>query len=152
MEYGQHNELVAEHHLFNNGRDYGNTFSSELIGKYLFMRQVRKLYLFCLKKYMGLPDVGSVAPHDMSISCASLCVLVTNMEVNWQPTPGPLTVSCFLGDGWLSVCPYLLSPAHGKSALVWRDFLSADCAFNCLICVEVAVDLTGPLLLWSWNI
>lgn len=30
MEYGQHNELVAEHHLFNNGTDYGNTFSSEL--------------------------------------------------------------------------------------------------------------------------
>lgn len=93
MEDSQHNELVAEHHLFNNGRDYGNIFSSELTGKYLFMRQVRKLYLFCL------PDVGSVAPHDMSISCASLCVLVTNMEVNWQPTPGPLTVSCFLGDG-----------------------------------------------------
>lgn len=36
MEYSQHNELVAEHHLFNNGRDYGNTFSSELTGKYLF--------------------------------------------------------------------------------------------------------------------
>lgn len=37
MEYSQHNELVAEHHLFNNGRDYGNTFSSELTGKYLFL-------------------------------------------------------------------------------------------------------------------
>lgn len=48
-------------------------------------------------------------------------------------------------------CLYLLSPAHGKSTPVWRDSLCADCALDCLICVEVAVDLKGPLLLWSWD-
>lgn len=58
-------------------------------------------------------------------------------------------MSSFQGDRCLLVCLYLLSPAQGKSASVWGDCLRTDCAFNCLICVEVAVDLTGPLLQWS---
>ena len=62
-----------------------------------------------------------------------------------DPTPGPLIVSSFLGDGSRRVYLYLLSPAHGKSAPVWRGSLCSDCAFDCLIYVEVAVDLTEPL-------
>lgn len=63
-----------------------------------------------------------------------------------EPTHGSC-VNSLLGNQ----CLYLLSPAHGKSTPVWRDSLCADCALDCLICVEVAVDLKGPLLLWSWD-
>lgn len=96
------------------------------------------LNLFCVENWISIPDVGSV--------------LVKNIEVNWQPTPGPLIVSCFLGDLCPWARPYLLSLARGKSAPVWRDSLCTDCAFDCVICVDLAVDLSGPLLQCCWDL
>lgn len=60
-------------------------------------------------------------------------------------------MALWVNSFWGNQCLYLPSRAHGKSAPVWRDSLRSDCALDCLICVEVAVDLKGPLLLWSWD-
>lgn len=78
-----------------------------------------------------------------------MCVPGTNSNLTGQleNQHTVLWVNSFQGDE----CLYLLSPARGKSAPVWRDSLCTDCAFDCLICAEVAADLMGPLLLWSWD-
>lgn len=78
-----------------------------------------------------------------------MCLPVTNSNLTGQleNQHTVLRVNSFQGDE----CLYLLSPARGKSAPVWRDSLRTDCAFDCLICAEVAADLMGPLLLWSWD-
>lgn len=98
----------------------------------------------CVEKCIRTPDVRSVAPYVMCVSsqlgvCVSCYKHRGQLATNTWSSHGEL-----FPRWWLSL--YLLSQALGKSAPVWRDPLCADCAFLCLICVEVAVDLTGPLL------
>lgn len=50
------------------------------------------------------------------------------------------------------VCACVCCPQPRGNQLMFEEIpFCTDCALGCLICAEVAVDLMGPLLLWSWD-